>query len=237
VGRELSQTGVQGPSVFPVTAPAIRVRAEPTPDFYIQSAVFNGVAGDPNYTDGTHARVASEDGLLLITEAAFLRHGGEKGDENLGKLAFGTWSYTKPVDHLTDTTRQVVSSGSYALLDQALTDKISFFARAGVAADEAYEVSSNISAGLGFRELIPGRTDDVLGIAGTQAQAGSTYRQQQDTAGTPIESKETVLEVTYRAKLWRGVVLQPDYQYIDRPYFSKTIPWAQSFGARLELNF
>lgn len=236
VGRELSQTGLSGPSIFPVTAPAVRFRAEPTGDFYLQTAVFNGVAGDPHYSQGTHVRVSPDDGMLLISEAALLRKGGEKGDENFGKIALGTWAYTKSVDHQSES-RQVIGSGSYLLLDQALTDKIAFFARGGVANNEAYPVTANLSAGLGFREPICGRTNDIFGIAATQVQAGDTYKKLQQANGTPIESGETTLEITYRAKLWRGLVFQPDYQYIDRPGFSKAVPWAQSYGARLELNF
>jgi porin len=233
VGRELSQTGVNGPSIFPVTAPAVRFRAEPSKEFYLQTAVFNAVAGNPDDPNGTHLRLSPDDGLLLISEVGFQRASSPKseGDDSsgtiLGKIALGTWSYTH-----TDA-----SSGTYILIDQALTEQVSAFVRAGFTAGQAHEVESNLSGGLTCRGLLPSRENDIFAVGATSVSASATYRAQQESSGTAISERETTIEVSYRAKLFRGVFLQPDYQYVDHPDFSKENPYAQTLGARLELNF
>jgi porin len=230
VGRELSQTGPNGPSIFPAVSPAIRFRSEPSANFYMQTAVFNGVSGDLNYPFGTHARVSPDDGMLIISEAAFIRTSTPKEGETsapvLGKLAFGTWSYTHEK-----------TSGSYLIIDQALSDKVSVLGRAGVISTDStsYSVSSNISGGFVFHGIIPNRADDTLGIAATVISSSDAFKA--DPANVEAVGRESTLEVTYRALLCRGVVLQPDYQYIDHPFFAKDIPWAQTVGARLEINF
>jgi hypothetical protein len=47
IGPDYSQSGGNGPSIFPTTSLAFRVRVQPTDAFYVQSAVFDGVPVAP----------------------------------------------------------------------------------------------------------------------------------------------------------------------------------------------
>ena len=47
------QSGQQGPSIFPVTSFAVRVKAKPTDNTYVMAAALDGVAGLPGSPHGT----------------------------------------------------------------------------------------------------------------------------------------------------------------------------------------
>ena len=97
-GSELAQTGRNGPSIFPTTSAAIRMRLNFSPG-YLQGAIFDGVPGDVNNRRGTHVRFDKGDGTLQIVEAGI---GLEQG-KLPGKLALGAWRYTGRFDDLIDT--------------------------------------------------------------------------------------------------------------------------------------
>lgn len=244
--KELSQTGRTGPSIFPRTSLAARIRTEPSPSLYFQVGAFNGVAGDPDEARGTHFRLKGEDGVLLIAEAAYLR-GREKGDRHLpGKYAVGNWTYSKTFDHQTRIQSlpggrtapfQATNQGIYFMADQSYSEWGSVFLRYGFAASAVNRVSSALSTGLVFAGVIPGRPKDRLGFGYARANSGREFRDAQTASGVDTLGAEWTYEANYRLELIPGVVLQPDFQYVIHPSFSSSIPDAKVFATRVELNF
>ena len=80
IGPEFSLTGKNGPSIYPTTSLALRIKYTGNSGFYFQSAVLDGVPGDPGDPDGTHIIINSRDGFLITGEAGF-----ERGADNLSK--------------------------------------------------------------------------------------------------------------------------------------------------------
>jgi porin len=80
IGSTLGATGPNGPSIYPSTSPAIRVRVQPTADSYAQLAVLGAQAGDPGDRGGVDTAMA--EGGLMIAEAGLTAH---------GKTALGVW--------------------------------------------------------------------------------------------------------------------------------------------------
>lgn len=70
IGQAFAQSGVNGPSIFPTTSLAGRVKVAPTKESYVSVAAFDGVPGDPNDARGTHVQLHSRDGLLLVGKPA-----------------------------------------------------------------------------------------------------------------------------------------------------------------------
>lgn len=236
IGHDLAQTGLTGPSIFPVTAPCLRVRVEPSPNFYLQTAAFSGVAGDPNHSQGTFVRWGPDEGSLLISEAAVLSRSSAAPEEITAKYAVGTWTYSKASDTIS-ASEKGTNAGAYFLADQAISETASVFFRAGTASAEINAADSNLSAGFAWRGLAGLRPHDVVGLGVTTIHAGQNYREAQVAAGTPIESNETTTELTYRSELLPGLVIQPDLQYVDRPGFSKEISHAIVGTIRFEIVF
>ncbi len=237
VGRELSQTGVNGPSIFPVTAPSLRLRAEPSKSCYAQVALFNGVAGQMGEPHGTHMRVSpDDDGLLQIGEVGYNRVEEEGSTELPVKYAVGAWSYSKSIDDVSGS-KKTLNSGAYLLIDQSISDYFAIFIRAGLANPDANTVASDHQAGIVTQGLFPGRSEDRAGVAFTTVTFSEPYRQARARAGNDVLATETSIELNYRAILGNGLVIQPDFQYILTPSGSTTVPFASVFAVRVEFNF
>ena len=218
IGKDLSQTGVNGPSIFPFTAPSIRIKAQQE-EFYLQAALFNAQAGDPDNLKGTHARMGGSDGTLAIAEL---------GITSSGKFALGAWSYNRTFPHISDPTSEVNNSGYYFLADHSVTENTSAFLRYGVASNGPNEVGTCVTGGLVFNK--------TLGLGITSATPSEANKTASEASGTPL-STETTFELTYKYEIYPGISLQPDYQYVTRPAMDESARGIHVGTFRFELNF
>jgi porin len=220
IGREMSQTGVNGPSIYPTTSLASRLRVQGSKENYLQVAVFDAVSGDPDSPHGTHLRFDPNDGQLLVGEFGLLPGAGSEGLS--GKYAIGAWFYTEPTD---DQLRvdangdrvKTLNSGIYFLVDQKLSSKFAVFARYGSASTDANRFASNLGVGMNWTSPLGNREHDVFGLALTSVENGRPYRQATEAAGTPTEADETTYELTYRVSFSEELSLQPSFQYVVHP--------------------
>ena len=259
VGVELGQTGVNGPSISPTSSVAFRVKLQPTPDWYAQAAVFDGVPGSPGNPRGTHVQFNKGDGALVIAEVGYLHgdHGqvflsdrdrDDKADQPLGKYALGTWYYTASFDDLVDVddagnrVRRNNNQGVYALAERSLyrepddaSQGLSAFIRYGVANDDINRLDYFLYAGAAYTGLIPGRDVDQLGFSVSNAHNGAKYLQSQRNDGAAVDNSETVLELTYRTQITPWLALQPNLQYVINPNTNPQRGNATVLGVRFEL--
>jgi porin len=139
VGKELSQTGVNGPSIFPTTAPALRARVLSPEGYFIQAAVLDAVAGDPENPYGTQVRINANEGLLNVSE---LGYSDQKAEGQILNYGVGFWNYTK-----------LSSNGWYFHLSGSLSQDLQAFFRYGRASTETNRFDSNLSTGLTFKSF------------------------------------------------------------------------------------
>ncbi len=219
IGVDLAQTGANGPSIFPQTAPAIRVALRPLDSFELRLAAYNGRAGNPDSVKQSYARYDSDDGLLTIAEATYFL-------SEQGKLAFGSWSYSEDVDKI-DGSGATKNMGSYVLGDYAWSQGLSLFIRYGMANEEVNAIESSLATGVLVRQLVASRPDDSFGLAYTKASPSS------ELGGAFVA--EEVFELTYEAILSENLSLQPDLQLIKKPGLAKEADDALVFALRLGL--
>ncbi len=93
IGVEMSQSGENGPSIFPNTSLTFRVAAELTDGLQIRAAVLDAVSNDPDRPDVTTIKLSSEEGALLVGELEV----GDTSDEGLWRAVLGGWMYTADV--------------------------------------------------------------------------------------------------------------------------------------------
>jgi porin len=55
-------------------------------------------------------------------------------------------------------------------------------------------------------------------------------------SGTPLQRRETTVEITYRAPVTDWLTLQPDLQYVRQPGFDPGLEDAWVIGLRLEFS-
>jgi porin len=238
MGTDFSQTGRNGPSIFPVTGLAARVRAALGDASYAGLVVADGVPGDPDDPRSSGIDLSSDDGALLVAEFG-TGHGAWR------KLAVGGWMYTadfERLDSMGQTGPPVSDDGNagwYALADRALwsTDAgaLTAFARVGMAEDDYSPFRTYLGGGLTLSGFVPGRPDDAAGIALAMGRTGSGFTAMRRNEGLDTDSHETGIELTYRAPLTDWLTLQPDVQYLINPGMDPQVDNAWVVSLRFEL--
>lgn len=261
IGVEMSQTGLNGPSIFPTTSLALRLKWELDPLVSLQAVVLDGVPGNPNNPYGTHIRFDSGDGALLAAElslhpaipgSGLVVKQSEKNEskyEPTSKYSIGFWRYTSKTDDLLafgadGNPVRHNNQGIYALLEQSLFHEkedpaqgLTVFVRGGLTRNSVNISDRFVSAGLNYKGLLPGRDEDQFGIAIAKAYAGSKHKQAMSDAATPCENFEAALELTYRAQITPWLAIQPDIQFIMNPGFDPNIKNSWVAGSRIEISF
>jgi porin len=260
IGPEFSQSGPAGPSVFPSTSLAARVQYKATPEWILRAALLDAT---PYNRAATYATTRNGNGVLLVSEAAYLERPGNAEPRNrrlrtgrfsaltpyADKYAIGLWRYTATFDDLSATApggepvQHRGSDGAYVLVDRLLTrspapsgPQMSAFLQLGVGDARVNRFGSYVGAGLVASGLFPGPQNEV-GIAAAWARNGSHYMGQQAQLGTPAQRSEMLIELTYLTQISKSLAVQPDLQYSVHPNTDPAIRNALAFLLRFEVTF
>ncbi len=249
IGVDWSQSGENGPSIFPTASFGLRIRYSPVDNTYIQLSALDGVAGDPNRPNGTHIVFNDNDGLLTAVEAGFTKGnktcalpGNEKHkNEPYTKLALGYWHYTDSYSHIVSG---IYNQGLYLIFEQDLflssfdnCNGLSLVARAGVADAKVNQFDFYFGGGLVYRGVFQESCPDELGVSFASAHNSGQYRETAKTEGRTVLPFEHIFELTYKYYLTPALALQPDFQYVIDPCNSDTGDDALLFGLRLIAAF
>ncbi|WP_343518487.1 carbohydrate porin [Sphingomonas sp.] len=228
IGTDFSQTGRNGPSIFPSTSLAARLQVEPATGWVVRAAVLDAVPGDPARPGRTVIRLREDEGALLVGELQAPLGTG-------GKLLLGHWRYTAPFDLADGSGTAAGNAGTYIRAELPLSAapgrRIDSFARLGTAAGRFNMFDFFLSAGLKFTGWIPGRDADEFGIALAAGFTAEPYR-----TATGATAAEIAVEATWRTQLAPWLAVQPHAQYIRRPSADPTIPDALVLGIRTEIG-
>lgn len=254
MANDIGQTDT--PSISPFGALGLRVKyTSPNKSFYMQGAVTDGVAGDPNHPRGTHIRLGHGEGTLSIVEFGLTPQAeasssepdvqaNKEESEIFNKTAIGFWRYSRKFDDVIDTDslgnpKRRHSQGAYFLAERTLmveqghaSQGLSGFMRFGTASESVNQAVWTTSLGLRYHGLISGRDDDIAGVAVTVNHNGDKFRR-----ANGGESTETDLELNYRAKINGWFILQPNVQYIINPGMDTSLKNAFVVGLHAEVNF
>lgn len=225
ISASLSQTGANGPSIFPTTALAGSVYYD-SESFYFGAGVFNAVAGNPTNPYGTHWNTKFDDGELFISEM------GIKSQSNSLKSEFslGAWQYSKAIEKL-DATGTEKNSGLYAMADVSLNEMVSCFARFGNATASVNIIGEAMEYGLRLNGILSERPKDSLSAGIATIKASRDFH-----ILNPGSNEETAMEINYQFVFDRGFKITPDYQYIWQPGFSSSGPNAYVYTLRFEFS-
>ena len=222
IAPDLSRSGRNGPSIYPVSAPAATLTIVPTSRLTLRLGLYDGVPGDPDRPRAFVAeRFGRHDGLLTIAQA----------DVQLSKesrLETGVWRYSAAVAGIGGGTAH--DAGAYASIEAPLpvAPRITGWVRAGFADGRAQMVAGYLGIGAVQQGTFRSRPDDRLGIAIAHAIIGSIAAKE-----SSLHHAETSFEVSYQAKLSERVAIQPDVQYICHPAGVANAPNALGFGLRM----
>jgi porin len=237
-----------GGPAYPLATPGIRVRGAPTAELSLSAAVFNGDPGGPGTGDpqrrnasGTSFRLSGD--ALVIAEAAYAINQDPDASGRPRTIKLGAWYHAgRFADQHLDTSGLSLANpassgvpamhrgdhGVYLVLDQQVSggtpgSGLGGFVRIAANRSDRNLVSLYADAGATDKGLLPGRGDDVVGLAAGYARISSAARSlDRDTQtftgrAVPVRDGELILEVTYQWQMAHWWVIQPDVQYILHP--------------------
>lgn len=228
IGPDISRSGRNGPSIFPVTSAGAAVSLLLGKSWTFRVAAFDGVPGNPDRPKAfVSARLGHGDGALLIGQADY-----HLSDD--ATIEGGAWHYTARPSAIGAATDRAHDQGAYASLAAPLPGLkgMSGWIRAGIADRAAQPVSAYFGSGLVAQGLFAGRPDDRLGFAVAHAMIGAPARRD---SGLP--RAETTFEASYQLSVRRTLVLQPDVQYVRHPAGNTGAGNALVLGTRLVVTF
>jgi porin len=260
IGPEFSQSGQNGPSIFPFTSVGGRFEFKPVQEIVFRTAVLDGVPVErPN---GARQVFAKGDGALIVTEAAYLyrplgteqprtrqfRIGRNCCGTYTGKLAFGGWYYTASFDDLEKVEpdgspkRRHGIGGLYTLADWTVYQdpddsdrQAALFSQFGIGDRHVNRFAYYTGGGLTFSGFVPGRKEDEFGIAVAAAHNGTPFIKAQQAQGMPNRRSEITVELSYLAQFGAHLAVQPDFQFVINPNTDPRIKNAVAFILRFEV--
>lgn len=240
IGPDFSQTGQNGPSIFPVTSLGARLQFQLNDSVLLRAAILDGVPGSLGHTRRTAIKLGNGAGALMVGEI--------EADRDGTVAAIGVWNYTSDFDHVLDVDRtgaplrQGGNRGMYVEAERKFADApedpgLAIFGRLGFAESELNQLSRAAGAGVSYQGLLADRPDDTLGLAIAHATNGSPFRSAARLAGSPVGKSETNFELTYRAPVTEWLTVQPDAQWIINPGTDPGLKNAFAVGLRFEISF
>jgi porin len=230
IGADFSQSGANGPSIFPTTAGAAALRYSDGP-WAMKLGLFDATAGDPAHPRRTVFRLPGTTGLLTVGQIEYA----------VGKdvaIRAGVWRYSNRFERLVPGSgTAAVSAGGFATLEAKLAQvgerSLDGWLRVGGAARAVNPIAATAGGGLVF-----GDDRMRLGAAFAHARLGEPGVEAIRESGFIARRAETNLELGIGFRVLDQFWVQPDLQYVINPGFRGDLDDALVAGIRViaELN-
>lgn len=235
IGPDFSQSGENGPSIFPTTSLGIRVAVQLAFNTAAQCILLDAVSGDPDNPRGTHIDINSDDGALLNCEAAW--KGEVAGDSTeVAKVTVGLWQYSESTERLDGTGTQK-NSGAYLLGEKTVWTQgdrsLNVFARVGIADDSVNPFAHYSGAGVVLNGVF---NNDQLGLGVASVDNGGDFLVASENEGVLLENRETAYELVYRTSITDWMAIQPGLQFIENPGMDPELDNATAVALRFEFG-
>lgn len=239
IGPDFSQSGENGPSIFPITSLALRAHWGMGP-WHMQTAVLDAKPGDAERPWRAGVSLSGREGLLIVTETGYDLESG-------ARAGIGYWRYTSDFDDVSrldadgNPHRRDDNTGGYFLVQSAplfrrgTEDGLSLFARTGFAQDHINTISRYYGAGAVYSAAASRWWPQQIGLAIAIAQLGAAARNSLLEAGEAPAHNEFNYELTCRYALSEQIAVQADAQYIANPGASALRDSALLVGIRIEV--
>jgi len=252
-----------GLSSYPDGVLAGRVRVRPTADTYIQVGAFGvnqGLYNNRYYRSGWSFDTSQYSGVEIPVEVAYEPQVGAQRMPGHYKFGAGydTTRYPQFLTNAGSFPNGVRNRGNqlafWALADQMIvrngpgaTDGIILLGGYAHADPSLSAYADQFFAGLLDRDFWPARPLDTIGVLfNYQSVSGPLSKEQGLDAAfglpyangaTGTQSHQEIIEVNYDIHVYRGVNVQPTFQYYFRPNGQANIKDAAIFGFKSVINF
>ena len=255
---------IPGVTAYPNATWGARIRGRPHRDLYVMAGAYNN---DPTLSDNdNHGTDFSIDGpLFVIGELGYLNNISDDAIGLPGHYKIGGFYQNGDYnDLLRDANgnpyitsglaprRHKGNWGLYFLVDQMVYSEggvgdpqglTPFFSFLFFPEEDISQMPIFMNGGFIYRGLIPGRNDDVAGLAFIYGMFSNDLQELQTidraargAAALGVQSYELVLELNYNIMITKWLHFQPDIQYIFNPGAAHDYPNALVLGFQLALN-
>jgi porin len=209
--------------VYPLASPGVRVEFTPDPAWYVMAGVYGQDANSfpaTNNQNGTRFALTASSGMLAMSEVGYLLNQGPNDKGLQGSYRLGSFVHSDDSQKFEGGSAGT-NYGIYGVLDQQIfsagDEIVSFFVRSGGAPENTNFVDYYVEGGFDFTGFVPGRKNDVGGVAVARSHVSGDYSAEQVALGHPASTAETVIEATYKMQLAPWWSVQPDLKYIVTP--------------------
>jgi porin len=231
--------------IYAVAAPGVHFSATVNDKFALQLGAYHGGPGpDERSNHGTDWDDGSGQGLVLFYEGAYsFDLAGRPSTLRVGGAVHtGRFDDFKALATDADAPEVRGLSSFYLVHDIVLAARdaehplLGAFWRAGLSPQlDRSAVARYADAGLNWFAPLPGRADDIAGLAVSYTEYGDAYRR----LDPALAAAETALELTYRAQLTERLALQAIVQRHVNPLAADdgSRHAATVLGLRAEVSF
>jgi porin len=222
------------PPIYPIASPGVRIAVTPDPHYYVMAGVYGidqGLKPDENDKDGLRFALNAESGMLIMAETGYLLNQCKNDSGLQGSYRLGSFLETGNTPIFASQANAALNGGAvqqsgvnygiYGVVDQQIYSNgpstICMFVRPGGAPSNSNFVDYYVDGGFDFTGFVPGRDQDVAGLAVARSHVSKDYSNAQVAEGNLPFSAETYLEATYKVQLTPWWDIQPDFQYVITP--------------------
>jgi porin len=233
---------------YPLSAPGVRLLWHVIPLLDFKVGLYSGSTLSEKTNNSGLPNIRGRDGIMTYWEADYKVNQGPSATGLPGTYKLGCTFHSRYDGFLNSNPNSFdrCGYGFYVTIDQAIwqktvTDKqakapsLGVFCRVGFMPPEFGFVSRYVDAGFNYNGLFGGRNEDTFGVGVTHS--GISREANRNNQSGLHYTSETLIEVTYSAKLTTWLTLQPDFQYIINPGGTFASRNATVIGLRSTLTF
>lgn len=234
---------------YPLSAPGMRLLWHPIPPLNFKIGLYNGSTLSEKTNNSGLPNIRGRDGIMTFWETDYKVNQEPDAIGLPGTYKLGFMFHSRYDGSLNANPGSVGRSGIgfYMIIDQAIWQKtvadkqakapsLGVFCRVGFMPPAIGFVSRYVDAGFNYNGLFEGRNEDIFGVGITHSGISREANRMNGLGGSHYTS-ETLIEVTYAAKLSPWLTLQPDFQYIVNPGATISARNATVIGLRSTLTF
>lgn len=181
---------------------------------YLQIGAYAGDSGPGDKDDhGFNWEAGGQAGYFFILERSL---DYKLNPSQPGTIKIGGYYHTSQFESFETNRSSKGLASIYGVIDQKLSESLSFFVRAGFNPNsERSVVTRYVDAGAAWRPFSETRPQDIMGIAYSHTRFSDSFAKSEPLVSN--SRSEQVLEITYSAQLAGEWMMQPSLQWIIDP--------------------
>jgi len=208
--QALAYSGVNGPSIWPLTGLGIRGLYELENGLSLRAGAYDANPGGSRTYKSFHSDLNREDGVFSIAEIAF--------KTNQLKAAVAYWLYSTDHVHINNESKHSRPQGAYWISQYKFKNLNSVFLRYGWSNPSTNIIQNHLSVGGVMKGLLSQkRFLDELGLGVSMVHFSNDYETTESFDYRVTGHEEVAYELYYQYRFLKGFFLRPDLQLITTP--------------------